>query len=185
MKMTVSSSSALRRVAARAGGCCSYRLSTAPEAPPRQTGGGALAAGRGIFTTTDVTDRRALSTAPARATTPAPVPAAAPAAATAPRYLFFSVRCTILYLYLLGTSASDRLGIRCVYMLHMCRIERRSLAVCSSKAGKGCVVRIRKRRHLAKRPMFPLLFGEPGRTPRLLTPLPTLFPSRLHLMYPA
>ena len=93
MKMTVSSSSALRRVAARAG-CYSYRLSTAPEAPPRQTGGGALAAGRGIFTTTDVTDRRALSTAPARATTPAPVPAAAPAAATAPRYLLFSIRCT-------------------------------------------------------------------------------------------
>lgn len=96
VKMTASSS-ALRRVAARAGGY-SYRLSTAPGAavaPPQQAAGGGAGgsaragAVRGILTTSDVTDRRALSTAPARATTAAPTPA--PAAATAPRYvlLFF------------------------------------------------------------------------------------------------
>eukprot|EP00903_Cladosiphon_okamuranus_P009833 g9346.t1 len=83
MKMSVSSF-ALRRVAARA-----HRLSTTPLAVhPQQIGGGGLAAARGIFTTSDVTDRRAMSTAPARAMNVAPAPALAAAAAPSPAAAF-------------------------------------------------------------------------------------------------
>ena len=62
----------------------------------------------------------------------------------------------------------------CVHAAHVSRGTKPCSVQFESRKGV-CVVRIRKRHHLAKRAMFALLFGQPRRTPRLLTPLPTLF----------